>query len=127
MLEFRILGPLGVDADGRDLPLGGQKQRAVLALLLLHAGETVSSDRLIDALWGERPPRTALTSLQNFVSQLRKLVGSELIATTSFGYTLRLEPGSLASDDLERQPECFQVKRIVRSRRRIGDSSRPSS
>jgi len=98
VLEFRILGPLGVDANGSPLPLGGQKQRAVLALLLLHAGETVSSDRLIDALWGEQPPRTALTSLQNFVSQLRKLLGSELIATSSLGYMLRVEPGSLDAD-----------------------------
>ena len=98
VLKFRILGPLGVDVDGRTLPLGGQKQRAVLALLLLHAGETVSNDRLIDALWGERPPRTALTSLQNFVSHLRKLLGSELIATSSLGYTLRVQPGSLDAD-----------------------------
>jgi DNA-binding SARP family transcriptional activator len=98
VLEFRILGPLGVIADGRPLPLGGQKQRAALALMLLHAGETVSSDRLIDALWGERPPRTALTSLQNFISQLRKLLGNELIATSSLGYTLRLEPGCLDAD-----------------------------
>jgi DNA-binding SARP family transcriptional activator len=70
--EFRILGPLEAVEDGRPLALGGQKQRALLALLLLDAGRVVSVDRIVDALWGERPPRTAPTSLQNFVSHLRK-------------------------------------------------------
>ena len=75
-VEFRILGPLEVSGDDGPLPLGGQKQRAVLALLLLNAGRVVSTDRLIDALWGESPPRTAATSLQNFVVALRKLLGA---------------------------------------------------
>ena len=56
------------------LTLGGQKQRALLALLLVHANEVVSTDRILDELWGEEPPRTAATSLQNLVSQLRKLL-----------------------------------------------------
>src|SRR5215470_19784861 len=54
-LDFRVLGPLAVAAGGRHLPLGGAKQRAVLALLLLHANEVVPADRLIDDLWGESP------------------------------------------------------------------------
>jgi DNA-binding SARP family transcriptional activator len=99
MLEFRILGPVEVWNDGAQLQLGGPKQRAVLALLLLDAGRVVSTDRLIDALWGERPPTTATTSLQNFVSQLRKLVGPDLLVTKSPGYQLRLEPEQL---DFER-------------------------
>jgi DNA-binding SARP family transcriptional activator/class 3 adenylate cyclase len=94
-LEFEILGPLEVSADGRPLPLRGQKQRAVLALLLLDAGRVVSTDRLIDALWGEQPPRTAATSLQNFVSQLRKLIGSDVLVTKPPGYILRIEPEQL--------------------------------
>src|SRR5713101_7918019 len=75
MADFRILGPLEVSDETGLLLLGGQKQRSVLALLLLEAPRPVSTDRLLDALWGEQPPRTALTSLQNFISQLRQLVG----------------------------------------------------
>src|SRR5262249_48040711 len=71
-LEFRFLGPLQVTANGGSLPLGGAKQRAVLALLLLHANEVVSTDRLIDELWGEAPPASAANMLQGYVSHLRK-------------------------------------------------------
>jgi DNA-binding SARP family transcriptional activator len=99
VLEFRILGPLEV-VDGEEvLHLGGQKQRALLALLLLDANRVVSTDRIVDALWGEQPPRTAATSLQNFVSQLRKLLGSERLVTKPPGYELRLASEQL---DLER-------------------------
>src|SRR5919202_5377379 len=92
MREFRRLGPVEVVDDGETLPLGGQKQRAVLALLLLDAGRVVSTDRLIDALWSEQPPPTAGTSLQNFVSQLRKLLGAEVLVTKPPGYLLRARP-----------------------------------
>src|ERR671939_278386 len=95
MREFRLLGPVEVVDDGETLPLGGQKQRAVLALLLLDAGRVVSTDRLIDALWSEQPPPTAPTSLQNFVSQLRKLLGADVLVTKPPGYLLRVEPGRL--------------------------------
>jgi len=96
--EFRILGPLEVSDKDGVVSLGGPKQRAVLALLLLYAGEVVSTDRLIDALWGERPPRTAATSLQNFVSQLRKLFGADVVVTRAPGYGIRLEPEQLDVD-----------------------------
>ncbi|MEX0817005.1 MAG: BTAD domain-containing putative transcriptional regulator [Gaiellales bacterium] len=96
--EFRILGPLEVSHEDGVVPLGGPKQRALLALLLLYAGEVVSTDRLIDALWGERPPRTAATSLQNFVSQLRKLFGADVVLTRAPGYGIRLEPDQLDVD-----------------------------
>jgi DNA-binding SARP family transcriptional activator len=99
VLEFRILGPLEVSADGEPLQLSGQKQRALLALLLLDVNRVVSTDRIVDALWGEEPPRTAATSLQNFVSQLRKLLGSDVVVTKPPGYQLRIEPEQL---DLER-------------------------
>jgi DNA-binding SARP family transcriptional activator len=89
MLEFRLLGPLEASDETGELLLGGQKQRAVLALLLLDANRVVSTDRLIDALWGESPPRTAATSLQNFVSQLRKTLGPETVETRPPGYALR--------------------------------------
>jgi DNA-binding SARP family transcriptional activator len=98
MPEYRILGPLEVSDETGLLQLGGLKQRAVLALLLLEDGRVVSVDRLVDALWGERPPRTALTSLQNFVSHLRKLLGPETLETKSPGYRLRVRPGELDLD-----------------------------
>jgi DNA-binding SARP family transcriptional activator len=99
VLNFRILGPVEVWDDGAQLPLGGPKQRAVLALLLIDAGRVVSTDRLIDALWGEQPPATAATSLQNFISQLRKVLGADVLVTKPPGYRLQLEPAQL---DLER-------------------------
>jgi DNA-binding SARP family transcriptional activator len=74
-VEFRILGPLEVlDNRGLPLPLGGAKQRALLAVLLLQAGEAVSADRLIDELWGEDPPKSARSVLQVYVANLRKVL-----------------------------------------------------
>src|SRR5438105_4964536 len=98
MPDFRILGPVEVSDETGALLLGGQKQRAVLALLLLEPGRVVSVDRLIDALWGENPPRTATTSLQNFISQLRKALGPEVLETKPPGYRLRVRPGELDLD-----------------------------
>jgi DNA-binding SARP family transcriptional activator len=100
-MEFLILGPLEASDDGRKLPLGGAKQRALLALLLLHANEVVPSDRLIDELWaGARPPNAA-KSLTVAVSRLRKTLESRhsasgqnsLLVTRAPGYELRLAPG----------------------------------
>ncbi len=94
--EFRILGPLEVlAADGEPLALGGQKQRGVLALMLLRPNQVVSTEFLVDALWGEQPPRTATTSLQNSISALRKLLGPEVLETRAPGYRLVVEPGSV--------------------------------
>lgn len=108
MLEFRILGPLEVADDGEPLQLSGQKQRALLALLLLDANRVVSTDRIVDALWGEQPPRTAATSLQNFVSQLRKLLGADVVVTKPPGYQLRIAPEQL---DLERFTRLVEESR----------------
>jgi DNA-binding SARP family transcriptional activator len=94
-VEFRILGPLEVFDEGAPVRLGGRNQRALLALLLLNAGEVVSTDRLIDGLWGGEPPRTASTSLQNAVSQLRKLLTAERVVTKAPGYFLRLDGDGL--------------------------------
>jgi DNA-binding SARP family transcriptional activator len=102
MLEFRILGSLEV-LDGDDaLQLGGQKQRAVLALLALHPGEVVPSERLITELWGESPPRTAATALQNAVSQLRKVLGADVVETRAPGYALRVEKEAIDARQFER-------------------------
>ncbi len=98
-MEFRILGPLEVTDGGESLRLGGARQRAMLALLLTRPNEVVSTDRLIDELWGGEPPRSALNTIQYYVSQLRKLLGAERIVTRPPGYAIRIERGEL---DLER-------------------------
>jgi DNA-binding SARP family transcriptional activator len=94
-MDFRILGPLEVWDNDRPVRLSGAKERALLALLLLHANEAVSADRLVDELWGERPPATARKSLQVRVSTLRKALGSDVLATRDGGYLIRLEAGEL--------------------------------
>jgi YVTN family beta-propeller protein len=101
-VEFRILGPLEVLQDGRPVPLGGAKQRALLAILLLNANDVVSRDRLIDDLWGGSPPDTAQTALQVHVSQLRKVLGRETIVTRAPGYAIQIGPGELDLDGFER-------------------------
>jgi DNA-binding SARP family transcriptional activator len=95
VLDFRILGPLEVVDGEMPLGLGGQKQRALLALLLLNAGKVVSTDRLIDELWAGEPPRTAPTSLQNMISALRRLLGREHVVTRPPGYLLDVDPRQL--------------------------------
>jgi DNA-binding SARP family transcriptional activator len=95
-MEFRILGPLEVIGDDEPLPLGGVSQRALLALLLLHANEVVSNDRLLDELW-EEPPASGLTAVQVRVSQLRKALGDEVdrLETKAPGYVFRVGSGEL--------------------------------
>jgi DNA-binding SARP family transcriptional activator len=94
-MEFRILGPLEVRSNGAALDLGGPKQRALLALLLLEANRVVPRDRLIDALWDESPPETARKALQVHVSQLRKVLGRERVRTSGPGYQLLLDDDEL--------------------------------
>jgi YVTN family beta-propeller protein len=102
-VEFRILGPLEVTADGQEVALGGTRQRAVLAILVLHRGEVVSVDRLIDALWGERPPATATKTVQVYVSRLRKALGGQgQIATRSGGYVLEASPDTVDAERFAR-------------------------
>jgi DNA-binding SARP family transcriptional activator len=100
LTQFRLLGPLEVSDGDTPLQLGGAGQRALLALLLLHANEVVSSDRLIDELWGEEPPGSGASALQVRVSQLRKGLGAaaDRIETKPPGYVLRVEPGELDLD-----------------------------
>ena len=115
-MDFRILGPLEVHDGQRVLSLGGTRQRAVLAVLLLHANQVVSSDRLIDELWGEEPPRAAAASLRVFVSELRKILepgrrqrGSEqVLLTRPPGYMVRLDRSQL---DLERFEQLLEAGR----------------
>jgi DNA-binding SARP family transcriptional activator len=105
-----LLGPLEVTSEGAPLELGGPKQRALLALLLLDAGRAVSTDRLIEALWGEQPPRTAATSLQNFVSQLRKVLGPDRIITKPPGYLIRIDSSEL---DVNRAQVLLDEAKVV--------------
>src|SRR5204862_3379451 len=89
------LGPLEVTDEKGSIALGGQKQRALLGLLLIHAGELLSSDRIVEELWGEQRPKTATTSLQNLVVQLRKFIPTDVLVTKPPGYLLRIEPDQL--------------------------------
>jgi YVTN family beta-propeller protein len=98
MVEFRILGPLEVIEQERAVPLGGAKQRALLAVLLLHRREVVSTDRLIDDLWGERPPATAAKTVQVYISRLRKALGADLVVTQGRGYVIAAEPDQVDLD-----------------------------
>ncbi len=94
-MEFRILGPIEVVEDGRALPLGSRKQRALLALLVLHAGKVVSRDRLIDDLWHGEPPAAPETTLRSHISRLRSVLGASRLLSRAPGYTLVLAPDEL--------------------------------
>lgn len=97
-MDVRICGPLEVLADGEPVALGGQRQRALLAVLVLHRGTVVSSDRLIDELWGADAPATARNVVQGHVSQLRKAFGANgRLETRGHGYVLHLEEGDITA------------------------------
>ncbi len=116
-MEFRILGALEVVADGNVLELGGPRQRAVLALLLLRANTAVPRAQLLDAVWGDDPPRTAIGSLQVYVHGLRQAVGASRIETIGTAYRLHVEEGEL---DVARFDDAVeQARRALAS----GDAS----
>ena len=93
-----MLGPLEVWADGQRVELGGAKQRALLAELLLRANDAVARDTLVDALWSGDPPPSAVGSLQVYVHGLRKALGAERIETDGGAYRVRVAPGELDLD-----------------------------
>ena len=95
VVEFRILGPIEVVEAGQSLVLTAGKQRALLAILLLRVNEVVSTDELIDGLWGEHPPASAAKSIQIYISQLRKTLGTGRLITRAPGYELRIDPDDL--------------------------------
>ncbi len=101
-MEFQLLGPVQAVAQGEPVPLGAPKQRALLAELLLHGGEVVPREHLVDALWGERPPESAHGTLQVYVHGLRRALGSDRIETLGSGYRVRLEPDELDAARFER-------------------------
>jgi DNA-binding SARP family transcriptional activator len=102
VLEFRILGPLEVLSDDQPVRLGGPKQRAALAILLLSANRVVSVERLADDLYAGAPPVTAVTQVQRQVSELRKVLGAKTIETRTPGYVLHVDPERLDLDRFER-------------------------
>jgi YVTN family beta-propeller protein len=100
-VHFRILGSLEALDGEQAMPLGGERQRGVLAILLIHRGNAVSVDRIVDLLWGERPPATAAKTVQVYVSRLRKALGEGLLLTRGGGYVLELAPEQLDADRFE--------------------------
>ncbi|MET8201279.1 BTAD domain-containing putative transcriptional regulator [Micromonospora taraxaci] len=108
-MRFRILGPTQVLlADGREIPVGGPRLRALLALLLLDAGRVVSAGRLIDGLYGEHPPRGAANALQSQVSRLRQTLPAEQnpIEFHPAGYRLVVDPEDVDAYRFERRAEA---------------------
>ena len=103
--KVEILGPLELHVDGAKVELGAGRPRTVLAILVLHANEVVSNDRLVDQLWGDRPPSTAHQAVQNAVSHLRTTIGpvaTGLLVTQSPGYVFRLDDDDLDARRFER-------------------------
>src|SRR4051794_2326923 len=126
-MEFRILGPLEIRTEQGALPLRRSKPRAVLTILLLHANEAVSAERLAMALWGEEAPAGAVKTVQVHVSRLRKALGDgDVIATTPSGYCLRVRPGELDLTHFERLVEearhALTENRPDRAARRLRDA-----
>jgi DNA-binding SARP family transcriptional activator len=123
-MDFGILGPLEIRQDGTPLACRGTKQRLLLATLLLQPNEVVSSDRLIEALWGERPPATAQKALHVHVSQLRRVLAAgpdgERIVTRPPGYELRVADGDL---DLQRFETTVAAARAASARGQVEQAS----
>ena len=96
-MDVRLLGPIEVRLDDRLIELGPRKQRAVLAMLALQSGRTVSTDRIIDGLWGDEPPASAPKMVQLYISHLRRLLGTDgaRIVTRGRGYEHRQSDGDV--------------------------------
>lgn len=93
--RYRLLGPVSVLGEVGPIALGAPKQRAVLAVLLLHANRTVSEERLAALVWGDQPPPSVRGRLQVYISELRSLLGQHVIGRTGYGYLINVRPGEL--------------------------------
>jgi DNA-binding SARP family transcriptional activator len=100
-VRYRVLGPIEVVDGSRSLPLGGYRQRLVLALLLSRGGHALTTDWLVDAVWGEHPPRAARKTLQVYVARLRGVVGDNAIVTAPGTYRLVLDGAELDAAEFE--------------------------
>src|SRR5206468_11418882 len=94
-MEFRVLGPLEVIGPRGRIKIGSDLQRAILALLVLHVGETVSTDHLIDEVWGDDPPPSARHAIGVHVARLRRALGVACIESQPHGYRLRAEESDI--------------------------------
>ena len=128
---FRLLGPLEVSEGDHPLPVGEGRQRSVLVLLLLHRNEAVSSERLIDSLWGEAPPATAAKVLQNYVGQLRRALDDrdgQRLQTRGRGYLLAVRSGEVDVDRFDalvsEGGEALADERPADARARLLEASR---
>jgi DNA-binding SARP family transcriptional activator len=128
LAEFGILGPLEVSRCGRAVPLGGPRQRAVLALLLLEANRVVSLDRLAEDIWGGHPPDGWVTTVQIYVSHLRQALeperargaAGEVLVTRGRGYLLRVDGERL---DAARFQDGFAAGRAALEAGRYGEAA----
>ena len=124
-MEFRILGPLEVSAGDGALKVGGPKQRAVLAHLILRANHPVPIERLIDGLWGEEPPETARNTLQTYVYRLRQVLGEDRIGSGNGGYVLHAEASEIDAARFEamvRQAKAEIRSEPARAAEELGDA-----
>jgi serine/threonine protein kinase/ABC-type glycerol-3-phosphate transport system substrate-binding protein len=117
-MRFLLLGPIEVWDDDRALPLGGPKQRTVLAHLALRPNRVVTADRLIDALWAEEPPDTARNTLQTYVRHLRRALGADRIVHRSSGYLLEA-----SQDDVD----VLRFEQLTERARQLADGDVPAS
>src|SRR5512133_3890994 len=121
-MDFEILGPLEVrDQAGDPVPIPGGRERALVAALLIHAGEVVSADRLIEDLWGRRPPAHARNALQAVVSRVRKALGpqgQDLLVTRTPGYVLAVGPD---------QVDARRFEQLVAEGRQLAERGAPAA
>jgi DNA-binding SARP family transcriptional activator len=123
LTSFQILGPVTVlDPSGVDLTPRSAHQRTLLADLIIHANQVVSIDRLLDDLWGERPPVTARSSLHNLVSHLRKALGAETVITRAPGYAILIQPEQLDSVCFERLVQKASTQAPLKRVRSLADA-----
>jgi DNA-binding SARP family transcriptional activator len=123
-IDARLLGPLEVEAHGAPVALGPAKQRALLARLLLDANRTVALDRLLDDLWGEDVPRTAVKMIHIHVSKLRKLLPAGVLVTRPPGYAVTIPPEALDLVRFERLREPGRTSLAGGSARESADRLR---
>jgi YVTN family beta-propeller protein len=121
-LEFRILGPFEVRRDGQVLEIPAGKPRALLAVLLLHVGEIVSVDTLVDELWGERPPATAAKNVQGYVARLRRALGDGVLVTRTPSYALQVDEAHFDAARLRALVEEARLEQPPAAARRLRDA-----
>ncbi|WP_093784979.1 AfsR/SARP family transcriptional regulator [Actinacidiphila guanduensis] len=109
-LRFAVLGPVRAWRGEESIRTGAPQQRALLAALLLRGGRTATASELLDALWGETPPNTALAALRSYAFRLRKALGPDALVTDSGGYALKVEPDAL---------DCAVVERLAAEAERV--------